>query len=68
MVFARPGRYREDKLIFHGATLNNPDGDALILDGAQVTGDMLAGGGFHAHGEVHALQATIGGLATLWQV
>jgi hypothetical protein len=43
------------------ATLNNPDGAALDLEGAEITGDVFANEGFTANGEIRASGARIGG-------
>jgi hypothetical protein len=43
-----------------GAKLHKPDGDALNLDGAQLSGGMFAEG-LEAHGGVHVVEAQIGG-------
>ena len=49
------------QLNFHGAKLRNPGGDVLSLDGAEITGRMLAGDDFEADGRIRALGATING-------
>ncbi len=44
-----------------GANLNNPDGNALVLDRAKITSNVFAQNGFCATGTVRAMGATIGG-------
>ena len=44
---------------FADATLTNPNGDALTLDGSRVTGNVLLTGGFDATGTVRAIGATL---------
>jgi uncharacterized protein YjbI with pentapeptide repeats len=44
-----------------GATLRNPDGAALNLIGAEITGAMFADDDFNAVGEIRAAGAKIGG-------
>src|SRR5438034_1141020 len=44
-----------------GATLENPDGYALVLDGAEIAGGVFLTERFHATGEVRALGAQIRG-------
>ena len=53
------------QLRLNGATLSNPDGDALNLDGIDVKGDLFAGDGFTATGEVRGLGMTVGGQLNL---
>ncbi len=55
----------QGRLVLDGAKLRSPDGDALVLDGAEITGDVFAGGGFEAHGQIRALGATIKGQLVL---
>jgi hypothetical protein len=46
------------------ATLSDPAGPrrrALDLENAEIAGDVLLDGGFHAKGEVHAVGARVGG-------
>ncbi|OBG68160.1 hypothetical protein A5704_08305 [Mycobacterium sp. E735] len=44
-----------------GTTLINPDSNALDLEGACVTGNVVAAGDFHATGMIWATGATVGG-------
>ncbi|KAA9393015.1 hypothetical protein FCK90_14395 [Kocuria coralli] len=53
------------QLELNGATLSNPDGYALILDGATINGGLFANGGFTATGELRAPGATITGALDL---
>lgn len=43
-----------------GASIDNPEGDALTLDNAQIGRHVFATGGFTANGTVRALGITIG--------
>ncbi|WP_067704449.1 hypothetical protein, partial [Nocardia jejuensis] len=52
---------RIGSLSMNGATLANPDGDALSLDNATITGDLFAYNGFTATGEIRAPGANISG-------
>ena len=47
------------QLVLDEATLRNPGGYALILDGADISGGLLAGEGFTAGGEVHAVRIKV---------
>ena len=55
-----PGATIGGQLIYFGATLSNPNGDALIMDQAEVKGSILFAKGFTAEGTVSLLGATIG--------
>ena len=55
------GLYIKGQLVLSGATLTNPGGTALALDGASITGGVFLRRGFTADGEVLAVGATIGG-------
>jgi hypothetical protein len=52
----------DGRLQASGCTLlRNPDGDALLADGAEVGGDMVLGIGFRAEGQVRLVGARITG-------
>ena len=55
------------QLVLTGAKLRNrnPDGHALILDVAEITGGVFAAFAFEADGEIHAIGATIKGTLRL---
>ena len=55
----------DGQLNLSGATLDNPGGIALAIDGAKVGGDVFADKGFQAQGEVRANGATIDGSLNL---
>jgi hypothetical protein len=49
------------RLNLNGAHLENPDGDALTAEGAQIHGDMFCRAGFQAEGQIRLTGARIGG-------
>ena len=51
----------EGQLDLTGATLNNPYWKALDLEGARITGNVVAADDFHATGTVWADSVTVGG-------
>jgi hypothetical protein len=57
----RPARGIGGQLNLNGATLRNAGGVALGLDGAEITGGLIANEGFIADGEVRAVGVHIGG-------
>jgi hypothetical protein len=48
-------------LDLRGASVSNPEGPALMADGAHVVEDVLLDGGFEARGEVRLVAARVGG-------
>ena len=56
-----PGATIGGQLIYFGATLSNPNGDALVMDQAEVKGSILFAEGFTAEGTVRLPGTTIGG-------
>ncbi len=56
-----PGATIGGQLRYFDTTLSNPNGDALIMDQAEVKGGIIFTKGFTAKGTVSILGATIGG-------
>jgi hypothetical protein len=53
------------QLILSGARLSNPDGRALVADGAQVEGDIFCRDDFRAEGELRMPGVRVGGQLSL---